>query len=120
MLFRGAKGAARLMQGSDAAIEAAFAADLAAEFPESRGIVREIVVRRWQAGAPYSFPGRADLQAALYKPLGRIVLAGDYLEFPNMEAAAATGCEAADKVASMIASDIDDDAEARPDQIQRL
>jgi oxygen-dependent protoporphyrinogen oxidase len=115
MLFRGAKGAARLMQESDAAIEAAFTADLAAEFPESRGIVREIVVRRWEAGAPYSFPGRAGIQAALTKPLGRIALAGDYLEFPNMEAAAATGFEAADKVASMIRGD----AEGSPDQMPK-
>jgi oxygen-dependent protoporphyrinogen oxidase len=94
-----------LMQQSDAAIETAFLADLAAEFPESRGIAREIVVRRWEAGAPYSYPGRARLQDALTAPLGRIALAGDYLEFPNMEAAAATGYEAADRIGALLDND---------------
>jgi protoporphyrinogen/coproporphyrinogen III oxidase len=118
MLFRGAKGAKRLCQGSDAAIEAAFAADLIAEFPESRGIVREIVIRRWDAGAPYAFPGRAGLQSALTASLGRIALAGDYLDFPNMEAAAATGFEAAGKVVAMLRCDTDDLVQ-RPDRTLR-
>jgi oxygen-dependent protoporphyrinogen oxidase len=98
MLFRGAKGAERLMQADDARIAATFAGDLTAEFPECRGLLREVIVHRWEAGAPFSFPGRAALQPALTAPLGRIVLAGDYLEFPNMEAALATGQEAADVV----------------------
>jgi oxygen-dependent protoporphyrinogen oxidase len=102
MLFRGARGAARLMQGSDSAIEAAFVDDLIAEFPEARGHIREIVIQRWEHGAPYGFPGRAQLQPALTAPLGPIVLAGDYLEFPNMEAAAATGYEAADAIATLL------------------
>lgn len=102
MLFRGARGAAQLMQGSDSAIEAAFADDLIAEFPEARGHIREIVIQRWEHGAPYGFPGRAKLQSALTEPLGSIVLAGDYLEFPNMEAAAATGFEAADAIATLL------------------
>jgi oxygen-dependent protoporphyrinogen oxidase len=96
MLFRGAKGAERLMEADDARIASAFAGDLEEEFPECRGLLREVIVQRWEAGAPFSFPGRAALQPALTAPLGRIVLAGDYLEFPNMEAALATGREAAD------------------------
>lgn len=98
MLFRGAAGAAELIPQSDAAIEAAFLADLTALFPESRRIVREVIVRRWPAGAPYARVGRAALQSALDSPLGRIVLAGDYLEFPNMEAAVRTGMEAAERI----------------------
>ena len=96
MLFRGAKGATRLMQADDAHIASAFADDLVAEFPEYRGRLREVVVQRWEAGAPFCFPGRAALQPALTAARGRIFLAGDYLEFPNMEAAIATGWEAAE------------------------
>ncbi len=96
MLFRGAKGAERLMQADDAQIASAFVDDLVAEFPECRGRLREVVVQRWEAGAPFSFPGRAALQPALTAALDPIFLAGDYLEFPNMEAAVATGWEAAE------------------------
>ena len=96
MLFRGAKGAKSVMEADDARIASTFADDLVAEFPECRGRLREVIVQRWDAGAPFSFPGRATLQPALMAPLGRIFLAGDYLEFPNMEAAVATGREAAE------------------------
>lgn len=104
MLFRGARGAARLMEESDQAIEDRFRADLLAEFPESRGLIREIIVQRWPNGAPYCFPGRAQLQADLTADLGPIRLAGDYLEFPNMEAASQTGIEAAAHVTQVLGS----------------
>jgi len=97
MLFRGARGAAKLLERTDAQIEAQFMDDLYAEFPEARGIVKQAIVQRWPAGAPYSWPGRAALQPALTADLGSIFLAGDYLEFPNMEAAIGTGYEAADR-----------------------
>ncbi|MGH7078942.1 MAG: FAD-dependent oxidoreductase, partial [Acetobacteraceae bacterium] len=100
MLFSGALGAARLMSLSDRGIERHFLADLGKLFPEARGIVREIKVQRWPKGAPYSFPGRAALQPALTSPLGRIFLAGDYLEFPSMEAAVRSGSEAAERIAA--------------------
>lgn len=95
MLFRGARGAAELMQLPDDEIARHFLADLEKLFPESCGIVREIRVQRWPQGAPYSFPGRAALQPALTRDLGRLHLAGDYLEFPCMDAAIATAFEAA-------------------------
>jgi oxygen-dependent protoporphyrinogen oxidase len=60
--------------------------------------VREVVIQRWERALPYAPPGRARHQPALDRPLGRVVLAGDYLEFPEMEAAAATGYEAAREV----------------------
>lgn len=104
MLFRGARGAAGLMQGSDAEIALRFQADLERLFPAARGIVREIIVQRWPQGAPYSFPGRAALQPALTRDLGRIHLAGDYLEFPCMDAAIATATEAAARIAARIAA----------------
>ena len=97
MLFRGAKGASALMEKTDAQIKSQFLEDLYAEFPEAREVVDKAVVQRWPAGAPFSWPGRAALQPALTASLGRVFLAGDYLEFPNMEAAIATGYEAADR-----------------------
>ena len=57
--------------------------------------MRDVVIQRWERAIPYAPPGRARLQAALDRPLGRILLAGDYLEYPEMEAAATTGLEAA-------------------------
>lgn len=102
MLFRGARGAAELMKLSDDEIAARFLADLEKLFPQARGIVREIKVQRWPQGAPYSFPGRAALQPALTQDLGRIHLAGDYLEFPCMDAAISTASEAAAKVAASL------------------
>ncbi|TFF23179.1 hypothetical protein E3C22_12160 [Jiella endophytica] len=98
MLFRGAAGAAELMRGSDQDIEAAFLADLDRLYPGTRTIVREIRVQRWVKGAPYAFVGRAALQPALTRANGPVHLAGDYLEFPCMDAAIATGEEAAGRV----------------------
>lgn len=48
--------------------------------------------------APYAWPGRAALQTDLTRPLGRMALAGNYLEFPNMYAAMRSGNEAARRV----------------------
>ncbi|MDR6955409.1 oxygen-dependent protoporphyrinogen oxidase [Ancylobacter sp. 3268] len=95
MLFRGARGADELIKLSDDEIARRFKADLEKLFPQARGIVEEIVIQRWPLGAPYSFPGRAALQSALTRDLGRLHLAGDYLEFPCMDAAIATAGEAA-------------------------
>src|SRR5262249_53236515 len=53
MLFRGAAGAADLIDRSDAAIEAAFLGDLAGLFADTRSVVREVIVQRWTAGAPF-------------------------------------------------------------------
>jgi oxygen-dependent protoporphyrinogen oxidase len=100
MLFRGAEGAGELMSGSDAVIERRFLTDLEALFPQSRGLVREIIVQRWPQGAPYSFPNRATLQPALTRPLGRVTLAGDYLD-----AAIGTASEAADAVEAQLDTD---------------
>ena len=110
MLFRGGTGAAELMEKSDAEIERLFMRDLEKLFPQAKGIVAETAIQRWPQGAPFAYSGRASLQPALTKPLGRIFLAGDYLEFPSMEAAISTGREAAEKIErQLIGSDDDTD-----------
>jgi protoporphyrinogen/coproporphyrinogen III oxidase len=98
MLFRGAEGAASLLDLSDPELEQRMLTDLYKLFPETQGTVREIAVQRWPRGAPYSFPGRATLQPALARDLGKVRIAGDYLEFPCMDAAISTATEAAEAV----------------------
>ena len=102
MLFRGARGAAALMEESDASIEQAFRQDLTDLFPEAKGVLGEGVVQRWPLGAPYAAPGRTALQPALTAPLGRLFLAGDYMEFPNMEAAVISCQDAGYKALSLL------------------
>ena len=60
--------------------------------------MREVLIQRWEHAIPYAPPGASRIQAPLSRPLGRMFLAGDYLEFPEMEAAAATGLEAATEI----------------------
>lgn len=95
MLFRGALGAARLMDGNDKAIETAFRADLYDLFPGHADSFGDLTVSRWPAGAPYLAPGTAAGQAVLDRGYGQISLAGDYLEFPNLEAALGSAHQAA-------------------------
>lgn len=103
MLFRGGPEAARLMKSTDEEIVEAMLADLVRLYPEANGIVRETVVRRWPHAAPYGFVGRAHLQQALTRPCGPIHFAGDYLEFPCMDAAIATAGEASQRIARALA-----------------
>ena len=106
MLFRGARGAAELMKRSDEEIARLFQTDLERLFPDARGIVREISIQRWPQGAPYSFPGRAAFQPALSRDFGRLHLAGDYLEFPCMDAAISTASEAAEKINNALGQEL--------------
>ena len=94
MMFAGAARAEALSKEDDAKIASRALHDLLHLFPGSE-IAGEPVVKRWQNGAPFAFPGRAALQPALTRPLERLALAGDYLEFPNMEAAIQSGYAAA-------------------------
>ena len=98
MLFRGGPAAAALMDMTDDAIIDGMLDDLARLYPDARGIHREVIVQRWPRGAPYGFVGRARIQEALVRPLGRLHLAGDYLEFPCMDAAVTTALEASARV----------------------
>jgi oxygen-dependent protoporphyrinogen oxidase len=95
MVYAGGDRGKRLLPLSNDEIRALFLRDLHDVVPETRGIIREVLIQRWEHAIPYAPPGRARIQPALSRPLGRVFLAGDYLEFPEMEAAAATGLEAA-------------------------
>ena len=95
MVYRSGHGALELMERSDAEIERAFLDDLAAIYPETRGIVTETQLLRLPRMLPYAAPGRASLQPALDRPLGRIHLAGDYLGGVYVETAIGTGQAAA-------------------------
>ena len=98
MVYAGGDRGRRLLPLPNDEIRALFLRDLHDVLPATRGIVREVLIQRWEQAIPYAPPGRARIQSLLSRPLGRVFLAGDYLEFPEMEAAAATGLEAAQEV----------------------
>ena len=98
MVYAGGDRGQRLLRLSDEEIRARFLRDLHDVLPATRGIVREVLIQRWEQAIPYAPPGRARLQPALTRPLGRVFLAGDYLQYAEMEAAAVTGQEAAEQV----------------------
>ena len=98
MVYAGGDRGKRLLPLSNDEIRALFLRDLHDVLPATRGIVREVLIQRWEHAIPYAPPGRARIQPVLSRPLGRVFLAGDYLEFPEMEAAAVTGLEAAQEV----------------------
>jgi protoporphyrinogen/coproporphyrinogen III oxidase len=106
MLFAGARGAAALMREPDEAITERFMADLHDLYPQTRGVITDAKVHRWELGNVYARPGRHRLQAALEGPLGahaNLHLAGDYFaELGNMEAAARTGTVAAEHVETQL------------------
>jgi len=91
MVYRSGHAALELLERSDAEIERAFLDDLYAIFPEARGLVTETALLRLPRMLPYVAPGRAALQPALERPLGRIHLAGDYIGGVYTETAIATG-----------------------------
>jgi oxygen-dependent protoporphyrinogen oxidase len=98
MVYAGGALGRRLLPLPNDEIRTRFLRDLHDVLPGTRGIVREVLIQRWKHAIPYAPPGRARLQPALTRPLGRVFLAGDYLQFGDMPAAAATGLEAAQKV----------------------
>jgi protoporphyrinogen/coproporphyrinogen III oxidase len=95
MVYAAAGFARRLADLDDAAVAECFQDDLATLYPESRSIVSEVVIRRWERGLPYPRVGRSRLQAALTQPLGPIHLAGDYLGTWYTETAIQTAVAAA-------------------------
>lgn len=98
MVYAGGDLGKRLLPLSNDEIRAIFVKDLHEVLPATRGIVREMLIQRWEHAIPYAPPGRARIQPALARPLGRVFLAGDYLHFAEMGVAAATGLEAAQEV----------------------
>jgi protoporphyrinogen/coproporphyrinogen III oxidase len=95
MMYRSAHGAAPLLDLPDDEVERAFLDDLYAIFPQARGHVRETQLLKLPRMLPYPAPGRAALQPALDRPLGRVHLAGDYLGGVYSDTAIASGQEAA-------------------------
>lgn len=91
MVYRSGHAALELFERTDAEIERAFLEDLHAIYPQTRGIVTETLLLRMPRMLPYVAPGRAALQPALERPLGRLHLAGDYLGGVYTETAISTG-----------------------------
>jgi protoporphyrinogen/coproporphyrinogen III oxidase len=106
MPFAGAHAAAALSREPDAAIVRRFLADLHDLYPQTRGVVADACVHRWQLGNAFARPGRHRLQPALEGALGahhNLHLAGDYFaELGNMEAAARTGSAAAGRAEAQL------------------
>ena len=95
MVTRSAHAARRLIEEPDDAVEQAFLDSLYAVYPEARGIVKETILLKLPRMLPYVAPGRAALQPALERPLGRIHLAGDYLGGAYTDTAISSGQEVA-------------------------
>jgi oxygen-dependent protoporphyrinogen oxidase len=95
MVYRSGHAALDLFEQSDSDIERGFLEDLFAIYPEARGLVTETVMVRMPRMLPYVAPGRAALQPALERPLGRLHLVGDYLGGVYTETAIASGQAAA-------------------------
>jgi protoporphyrinogen/coproporphyrinogen III oxidase len=95
--------ASELMACSDASITERFLNDLYEAVPQTKGVVREVIVKRWPVGIPVSTPGRARLQPQVAAPHGRLFFAGDYIAEPGLDSAAWTAEVAAQAVRSAIA-----------------
>ena len=95
MVYAAAGFARRLADLDDAAVADRFREDLAALYPETRSIVSEAIICRWERGLPYPRVGRSRLQAALTRPIGPVHLAGDYLGTWYTETAIRTATAAA-------------------------
>lgn len=98
MCYAGGALGDRLLDNTDDEIRETFLADIYDMFPEAKGIVKEVVIRRLPgaqfSGQPSPHPGRHRIQPAIERGFGRVFLAGDYFEFPHMEASVTTAREA--------------------------
>lgn len=106
MVYGGADLARRQFERSDAEIEAAIVDDLYSLYPDAKGVVREVIVQRWERAIPFAAPGRSRVQAGLERGVDeKIFFAGDYVgEWTHMEAAALTASEAASAARSRLAA----------------
>jgi len=100
VVYAVAERAAELLDLNDSAITERYLRDLYDIFPQSRGIVREIVIQRWPLGTVLHSPRQASMFSALAEPWGRIHFAGDYVaQFGlGIEGSAETGYRAAKAV----------------------
>lgn len=83
VVHSGADQAAALLKRGDDEIRDIFLRDVHEIFPETRGIVTETWVQRWELGYPYWPPGRLGFQEALARPVGPIYFAGDYVGYAS-------------------------------------
>src|SRR4029077_2810866 len=88
MVYGGGDSGRRLLEMTDTQIRDVFLRDIYAVLPQAERIVQEVIIHTWGFAIPYIAPGRCRLQPALERPLGNVILAGDYFEFPEMEVAA--------------------------------
>ena len=95
MVYAAADAARRLTGLADGLVAERFLEELHDLLPETRDIVEETVIRRWDRGLPYPRPGRSRLQGALTRSLAPIYLAGDYLGTWYTETAVQTAALAA-------------------------
>jgi oxygen-dependent protoporphyrinogen oxidase len=95
MVYRAGHAAFDMLEQPDDVVEQAFLDDLYAIYPDARGIVAETILLKLPRMLPYAAPGRAALQPALERPLGRVHLAGDYLGGVYTDTAISSGQEAA-------------------------
>ncbi|MBN9792556.1 MULTISPECIES: NAD(P)/FAD-dependent oxidoreductase [unclassified Pseudonocardia] len=105
MTFSPAGLARTLLDRSDDEILDIYTRDLDQVLPGSADVISEAHVQRWPTGAPYCFPGRGALQAALTRPAERVFLAGDYLGTLYTETAVSSGFTAAQEAAGVLATE---------------
>jgi oxygen-dependent protoporphyrinogen oxidase len=98
MAYAGADKARALAGRSDDEIRALFVREINEVLPETRGLIGETRIQRWEHGYPYWRPGRLGIQDALARPFGRIHFAGDYVEYPSTDPAARSGLMAAQAI----------------------
>jgi protoporphyrinogen oxidase len=102
LAYAGGEPARSLLSRTDREISDAFLADLYAQWPSLAGHVICTVVHRWPAAVPYWEPGGRRGHQVLRAGWGRIWFAGDYLGYPSMQVAAASGIAAADAVRAQL------------------
>ncbi|MDN6437956.1 MAG: FAD-dependent oxidoreductase [Corynebacterium nuruki] len=105
MVFSPASLADRLLPLSDEEITEIYHRDLNEVLPGFSDIVTESHIQRWPLGAPYCFPGRAKIQDELMTPEERVFLAGDYLGNLYTETAITSAFTAAQRAASILATE---------------
>ena len=98
MVYSGASLARQLWDVDDAGVLETYLSDLDAVLPGARRLVGETVVHRWEHGLPYVRPHRHRVQRALERPLGNVLLAGDYLGTRYTDTAIHTGLQAAARI----------------------
>jgi len=104
LVYAGGNLARDIFQEPDSTIEGLFLNDLRQLYPQTKDIIRETVVKRWDRIVPYAFPGRYKLQAEFKRSLERVFLAGDYLgSWANMEVAVSSGQRAAGRARAVLA-----------------